>query len=78
MADKIGIEEQIRGMEDSISNARSYIKIVERYVVQGERPQEVLDDTRARLPVYEAILETLRFVQKNRDVIISVYRQNKP
>lgn len=78
MADKIGIEEQIRGMEDAISNARSYIKIVERYVVQGERPQEVLDDTRARLPVYEAILETLRFVQKNRDVIISVYRQKKP
>lgn len=78
MADKIGIEEQIKAMEDAISNARSYIKIVERYVAEGERPQEVLDDTRARLPKYEAILETLRFVGKNRDVIISVYRQKKP
>ncbi len=78
MADKISIDDQIKGMESAISNARSYIKLVERYVAEGERPQEVLDDTRARLPVYEAILETLRFVQKNRDVIISVYRQKKP
>jgi hypothetical protein len=78
LADKISIDDQIKGMESAISNARSYIKLVERYVAEGERPQEVLDDTRARLPVYEAILETLRFVQKNRDVIISVYRQKKP
>jgi len=78
LADKISIDDQIKGMESAISNARSYIKLVERYVAEGERPQEVLDDTRARLPVYEAILETLRFVGKNRDVIISVYRQKKP
>jgi hypothetical protein len=78
MGDKIGIEDQIKTMEDVISNARSYIKLVKRYVAEGERPQEVLDDIQSRLPKYESILETLRFVQKNRDVIISVYRQKKP
>jgi len=77
MADKISIDDQIKAMEEAVSNSRSYLRMVERYVAEGERPVEVLQDVRARLPKMEAVLETLRWIGKNRDIIISVYRQNK-
>lgn len=78
MADKISIEDQIKAMEEAVSNSRSYLRMVERYVAEGERPVEVLQDVRARLPKMEAVLETLRWIGKNRDMIISLYRQKKP
>ena len=78
MADKISIDDQIIAMEEAVSNSRSYLRMVERYVAEGERPVEVLQDVRARLPKMEAVLETLRWIGKNRDIIISLYRQKKP
>lgn len=78
MADKISIDDQIKAMEEAVLNSRSYLRMVERYVAEGERPVEVLQDVRARLPKMEAVLETLRWIGKNRDIIISVYRQKKP
>lgn len=78
MADKISIDDQIKAMEEAVLNSRSYLRMVERYVAEGERPVEVLQDVRARLPKMEAVLETLRWIGKNRDIIISLYRQKKP
>ena len=78
MADKIGIEEQIKHIEDALRSSKAFVALTERYVAQGERPQEVLEEAKRRVPYWEAALETLRWVGKNRDVIISVYRQKKP
>lgn len=78
MAGKISLDDQIKAMEEAISNSRSYINLVQRYVAKGERPEEVLADARARLPRYEAILETLRWLSKNRETIIAVHKQKAP
>lgn len=68
---KIGIDEQVAALEDAVNNHRSWIRTVKRYVSRGERPAEILVDTEARLPKMEAALNTLKWVQKNRDVIIN-------
>lgn len=74
MADKIGIDEQIRAMEEVVSNHRSYLKMVRRYVLEGERPEEVLADVEKRLPYVEAVLATLKWIKENRAAIIAAKR----
>jgi predicted outer membrane protein len=67
---KIGIDEQVEALEDAVNNHRSYVNIVKRYVEKKERPEELLKDTETRLPKMEAALNTLKWVQKNREIII--------
>ena len=71
---KIGIDDQVAALEDVVRNHRSYINLVRRYVAQGERPKEILDDTEKRLPAVEAALKTLKWVQKNREIIITAQK----
>ena len=71
MADKITIDEQVTAMEDVVKNHRSYINTVTRLVAANERPKEILDDTKRRLPYVEASLKTLKWVQTNREAIIN-------
>jgi len=67
---KIGIDEQVAALEDAVNNHRSWVKTVKRYVDRKERPEEILRETEARLPKMEAALNTLKWVQKNREIII--------
>lgn len=71
MTDKITIDEQVAAMEDVVRNHRSYINTVTRLVAADERPKEILEDTKRRLPYVEASLRTLRWVQANREAIIN-------
>lgn len=71
---KIGIDDQVAALDDVVRNHRSYIKLVRRYVAEGERPKEILDDTERRLPAVEAALKTLKWVQKNREIIITAQK----
>jgi hypothetical protein len=71
---KIGIDEQVAALEDVVRNHCSYIILVRRYVAEGERPQEILDDTERRLPAVESALKTLKWVQKNREIIITAQK----
>jgi len=67
---RIGIDDQVTALEDVVRNHRSYINLVRRYVAEGQRPKEILDDTEKRLPAVEAALKTLKWVQQNREIII--------
>jgi len=67
---KIGIDEQVAALESAVNNHRSYVNLVRRYVAKGERPEEILKETEERLPKMEAALNTLKWVQKNREIII--------
>jgi len=69
---KIGIDEQVAALEDAVNNHRSWVRTVKRYVERGERPAEILAETEARLPKMEAALNTLKWVQKNRELILNV------
>ena len=71
---KIGIDDQVAALDDVVRNHRSYINLVRRYVAEGERPKEILDDTEKRLPAVEAALKTLKWVQKNREIIITAQK----
>jgi hypothetical protein len=71
---RIGIDEQVVALEDVVRNHRSYINLVRRYVVEGQRPKEILDDTEKRLPAVEAALKTLKWIQKNREIVISAQK----
>ena len=71
---KIGIDDQIAALEDVVRNHRSYINLVRRYVAEGQRPKEILDDTERRLPAVEAALKTLKWVKKNREIIITAQK----
>ena len=71
---KIGIDDQIAALEDVVRNHRSYINLVRRYVANSERPKEILDDTERRLPAVEAALKTLKWVKKNREIIITAQK----
>ena len=68
---RITIDEQVAAMENVIKNHRSYINLVRRLVANGERPEEILKDTEQRLPYVEASLNTLKWVQANREAIIN-------
>jgi hypothetical protein len=71
---KIGIDDQVAALDDVVRNHRSYINLVRRYVAEGQRPKEILDDTEKRLPAVEAALKTLKWVQKNREIIITAQK----
>ena len=71
---KIGIDDQVAALDDVVRNHRSYINLVRRYVAEGERPKEILDDTEKRLPAVEAALKTLKWVQKNREIMITAQK----
>ena len=66
---RIGIDEQVAALEDAVNNHRSWVNTVRRYVAKGERPEEILRETEARLPKMEAALATMKWVQKNREII---------
>ena len=68
---KITIDEQVTAMEETVVSHRSYINLVTRLVAENERPVEILNDTKNRLPKMEAALKTLKWVQANREVIIN-------
>jgi hypothetical protein len=46
-------------------------------VKANERPKEILEDTERRLPLMEAALKTLQWVQLNRELIIEVHAKSK-
>jgi hypothetical protein len=71
---KIGIDDQVAALDDVVRNHRSYINLVRRYVAEGDRPKEILDDTEKRLPAVEAALKTLKWVQQNREIIITAQK----
>jgi hypothetical protein len=68
------IEEQVAAVQDVVQNHRSYVNTVKRLVKAGDRPKEILDDTEARLPLMEAALDTLKWVQKNRETIVKAHK----
>ena len=74
---KIPIEDQVAALEDAVNNHRSYVTTVKRLVAAKERPKAILDETEARLPLMEAALKTLKWVQANRETIIEAHKKIK-
>ena len=74
---KVPLEQQIWAMEDAVRNHRGYVTLVRRLVANGERPEEILKETEARLPLMEAALETLKWLQENRDTVVAAYKNIK-
>ena len=74
---KITIDQQVAALKQAVVAHRSYVKTVRRLVLENERPKEILEDTEARLPLMEAALKTLEWVQLNRETIIEVYRKSQ-
>ena len=57
-------------MEDTLRNNKAFAALTKRYVDQGDRPQEVLDEVERRTPYWEAILATLKWLKNNREAVI--------
>lgn len=74
---KISLDQQVAALEDTVRNHRSYIRVCEQYVAEGKRPQDVLDDTKRRLPAMEACLQTLLWLQKNREAVLEAHKNLK-
>ena len=74
---KITIDDQVAGLQEAVIAHRTYVKTIRRLVAEKERPKELLADTEARLPVMEAALKTLEWVQLNRELIIKVHEKSK-
>ena len=74
---KITIDDQVTGLREAVIAHRTYVKTIRRLVAENERPKELLADTEARLPVMEAALKTLEWVQLNREIIVEVYRKSQ-
>jgi hypothetical protein len=74
---KIPIEDQVAALESAVNNHRSYVTTVKRLVAAKERPKAILDETEARLPLMEAALKTLKWVQANRETIIEAHKKIK-
>jgi hypothetical protein len=74
---KITIDQQVAALKQAVVAHRSYVTTVKRLVAANERPKEILEDTEARLPLMEAALKTLEWVQLNREIIVEVYRKNQ-
>ena len=74
---KIPIEDQVAALQDAITAHRSYVTTVKRLVAANERPKEILEDTERRLPLMEAALKTLKWVQANRETIIEAHKKLK-
>lgn len=74
---KISIEQQVAALQDAVNNHRSYVTTVKRLVAANERPKAILIETEARLPLMEAALKTLQWVQLNRETIIEAHNKCK-
>ena len=74
---KIPLDQQVAALQDAVTAHRSYVNTVKRLVKANERPKEILEDTERRLPLMEAALKTLQWVQLNRELIIEVYEKSK-
>ena len=74
---KITIDDQVAGLREAVIAHRTYVKTIRRLVAEKERPKELLAVTEARLPVMEAALKTLEWVQLNREIIVEVYRKSQ-
>lgn len=70
MASKISLDEQIKHIEDALRNSRAFVALTKRYVAEGERPKEVLDEAERRVPYWEAALSTLKWLKNNREAVI--------
>ena len=74
---KISIGQQVAALQDAVTAHRSYVNTVKRLVAANERPKEILEDTERRLPLMEAALKTLQWVQLNRETIIEAHKRSK-
>ena len=74
---KVSIDAQVIAMQEAVTAHRSYVRTVKRLVMLNERPKEILADTERRLPLMEAALKTLEWVQKNRQLILDVHEKSK-
>jgi hypothetical protein len=74
---KISIDAQVTALQEAVTAHRSYVRTVRRLVAEKERPKEILEDTDRRLPLMEAALKTLQWVQLNRELIIEVHTKSK-
>ena len=74
---RIPIEQQVQALQEAVTAHRSYVRTVKRLVMLNERPKEILADTERRLPLMEAALKTLEWVQKNRQLILDVHEKSK-
>ena len=74
---KISIDAQVTALEEAVIAHRSYVNTVRRLVKLNERPKEILEDTERRLPLMEAALKTLKWVQLNRETIIEAHNKCK-
>jgi hypothetical protein len=72
---KIPIDAQVQALEEAVIAHRSYVRTVKRLVTLKERPKEILEDTERRLPLMEAALKTLKWVQLNREIIIEAHNK---
>lgn len=72
---KISIDAQVQALEEAVIAHRSYVNTVKRLVKLKERPKEILEDTERRLPLMEAALKTLKWVQLNRETIIEAHNK---
>lgn len=74
---KISIDAQVQALQEAVTAHRSYVNTVRRLVKLNERPKEILEDTERRLPLMEAALKTLKWVQLNRETIIEAHNKCK-
>jgi hypothetical protein len=74
---KISIEDQVAALESAVIAHRSYLNTVKRLVAANERPKDILEDIQDRLPLMEAALKTLKWVQTNRETIIEAHKKIK-
>jgi len=74
---KIPLDAQVTALEEAVIAHRTYVNTVKRLVTLKERPKEILEDTERRLPLMEAALKTLKWVQANRELIIQVHEKAK-
>tara|TARA_R110000868_G_scaffold176318_1_gene413847 strand:+ start:7072 stop:7308 length:237 start_codon:yes stop_codon:yes gene_type:complete len=72
---KIPLDAQVQALEEAVIAHRSYVRTVKRLVTLKERPKEILEDTERRLPLMEAALKTLKWVQLNRETIIEAHNK---
>lgn len=68
---KVSIDKQVEEMEYLVKNHESYLRVCRRMVEENQRPVEVMEDVERRLPYVKAILSTLKWLQENRDAVIT-------
>ena len=72
---KISLKDQVAALEATVVNHRGYVVFCKRYVEEGKRPVEVLEDTERRLPYMEACLATMQWLLKNEEKIKTALRK---